>query len=94
MISDNYVANTYDATGAEMPEDSVMTPRVFKMSVGDLYTTNTVDETTLALDDELRVDPTTGYLKKAGTVGPKFKVVKVWTTPDLQRGVKLQCVAE
>lgn len=94
MLRDNYVASIYDATGTEMPDGAVMTPRVLKMSVGDLYTTNTVDETTLAVGDTLKVDATTGFLKKAGTVGPEFKVVKVYTTPDLQRGVKLQCIAE
>lgn len=95
MIADNYTANTYDATGTNMPEGSVMTPRVFKMSVGDIFTTNTIKENAeLTVGQTLKVDTATGYLSKDGTVGPEFKVVKVYTTPDLQRGVKLQCIAE
>lgn len=94
MIRDNYTGVIYSALPEDMPEGAVMTPRVLKMSVGDLYTTNTVDEADLALEDTLRVDQATGFLKKAGSVGPTFKVVKVYTTPDLQKGVKLQCIAE
>lgn len=94
MIRDNYTGYIYSALPEDMPTGSVMTPRVFKMSVGDLYTTNTVNETELAKGDTLRVDAATGYLTKTGNVGPTFEVVKVYTTPDLQNGVKLQCVAE
>lgn len=94
MIRDNYTGVIYSALPEDMPTGSVMTPRVFKMSVGDIYTTNTVDEGTLAVGDTLKVDKATGFLKKDGSDGPTFKVVKVYTTPDLQKGVKLQCVAE
>lgn len=94
MIKGNYTGVIYDSTGTAMPEGAVMTPRVLKMSVGDLYTTNTVDEETLVVGDTLKVDKTTGFLAKDGTEGPEFKVVKVYTTPDLQKGVKLQCIAE
>ena len=76
-----------------MPEGTKMVPRVFKMSVGDIYTTNCVNEETLEVGDELRADEN-GYLAKAGSYGPKFQVVKVYTMPDMQPGVKLQCIAE
>lgn len=94
MIRDNYAGYIYSALPEDMPEGAVMTPRVFKMSVGDIFTTNTVDETELAVGDTLKVDDSTGFLKKSGNAGPSFKVVKVYTTPDLQKGVKLQCIAE
>lgn len=78
---------------AAMPEGTKMVPRVFKMSVGDIYTTNCVNEETLAVGDQLRAGDD-GYLAKAGSHGPTFQVVKVYTMPDMQPGVKLQCIAE
>lgn len=79
---------------AAMPDGTKMVPRVFKMSVGDIYTTNCVNETELAVGDELGVGDD-GYLAKGGSNGTlKFVVVKVYTMPDMQPGVKLQCIAE
>ena len=76
-----------------MPDGTKMVPRLFKMSVGDIYTTNCVNETELAVGDELQ-PAEDGYLAKSGVAGPKFVVVKVYTMPDNQPGVKLQCIAE
>lgn len=82
-----------------MKAGTSMFPRLFKTDVGDLYTTNMVDETTLAVGDKLYVGEK-GILTKtkvveatgtcAGSGDMVWKVVKVYTVPDHQRGVKLQ----
>ena len=91
MIKSNYV-------GGEIY------PRLFKTNVGDVYTTNciglgntdknakvTYDED-LESGDKLKVDTSTGYLVKDNSVstGMIWQVVKVYTMPDGQPGVKLQ----
>ena len=86
--------------------DGEMVPRCLKTNVGDIYTTNTfgantsdsaeVAGLTLAVKDYVEVDATTGFLKKAATLAgasePCFQVVKEYTMPDGQPGVKLQRV--
>lgn len=85
-----------------MPSGTVMVPRVIKINVGDIWTTNTIkaDAGSLAVGDMLKIDPADGYLTedtgstaKGGDLDPKFAVVKVYTMPDLQPGVKIQRVA-
>lgn len=73
-----------------MPEGTSMVPRVFKTMVGDIYTTNTVNETELAVGD-LLTPQADGILAKAGADGAdmQWQVVKVYTMPDHQKGVKL-----
>ena len=79
---------------AKMPAGTSMVPRVIKINVGDIYTTNTVNEASLAVGDELKVSTTNGYLAKTGDeAGPVFVVVKVYTLADGQPAVKLQRIA-
>lgn len=75
----------------KMPEGTTMVPRVFKTNVGDIYTTNTVNETTLAVGDILTPQAKDGILAKAGaeTADMQWQVVKVYTMPDHQKGVKV-----
>ena len=76
-----------------MPKDTKMVPRVFKTNVGDIFTTNCVDEETLELGDILAPVAGTGYLSKSGdTDKMKWQVVKLYTMPDRQKGVKLMRV--
>lgn len=86
---------------AAMPEGTKMVPRVFYISIGDHWTTNTIkaDAGSLAVGDTLKIGAD-GYLTKdtdssakGGDLDPKFVVVKVYTMPDLQPGVKVQRVA-
>ena len=77
------------------PEGTKMVPRFFKTNIGDIFTTNTVKETELAVSDELVVGDD-GYLTKtagtnAGTM--KWQVVKVYTLPDRQKAVKVMRIA-
>lgn len=81
-----------------MKEGTSMFPRVLKTDIGDLYTTNMVNETELVNGDKLYVGDK-GILCKtkaeksvtfAGSGDMIWKVVKVYTVPDHQRGVKLQ----
>lgn len=74
-----------------MPEGTSMVPRVFKTEVGDIYTTNTINEETLEVGDILTPQATDGILAKAGAEAAdmQWEVVKVYTMPDMQPGVKL-----
>lgn len=81
-----------------MPEGTKMVPRVIAVPVGDIWTTNTIkaEAGSLSVGDQLKID-TDGYLTKdegktatGGDENPKFVVVKVYTMPDLQPGVKVQ----
>ena len=88
---DPFTVTTY--TGAKnMPEGTTMVPRLFKTNVGDIFTTNTVKDETLALGDVLGID-TDGYLKKDVESDIKWQVVKVYTMPDRQKGVKIMRIA-
>ena len=73
-------------------------PRLVKTNVGDVYTTNMVDEegtyevgTVLTLK---KTDRNTLVLSSSGNINSvKFIVVKDYTMPDGQRGLKLQRIA-
>ena len=78
--------------------DGIMTPRVFKTNIGDIYTTNCLvkagakgvetDMGEIAEGDELKVNAE-GFLAKDGTSDIVFQVVKVYTMPDGQDAVKV-----
>lgn len=79
-----------------MPEGTRMVPRVFKTNVGDIYTTNCVNETTLSVNDLLTPDETNhnGYLvavtgQDAEDASMLWQVVKVYSLPDRQKAVKV-----
>ena len=78
-----------------MPEGTTMVPRVLKTNVGDIYTTNTINETTLAVGDLLTPQAANGILAKEGadSADMKWQVVKVYTMPDHQKGVKIMRIA-
>lgn len=72
-----------------MPAGTTMVPRVFKTNIGDIFTTNMVDEDELAVEDVLKVRSADGILCKDGDSDMEWQVVKVYTMPDRQRGVKI-----
>ena len=92
MIKENYV-------------DEEIYPRLFKTNIGDIYTTNCVGGPNTSKNatytyigvefdegDKLKVDTSTGYLVKDNAVstGMIWQVVKVYTMPDGQEGIKIQ----
>ena len=83
--------------------DGKIYPRVFKTNVGDIYTTNCLEngaadryaETTmtdLVVGDKLGIN-TKGFLEKDASSDIQFKVVKVYTMADGQEAVKVQRIA-
>lgn len=76
---------------ALMPAGATMVPRVFKTMVGDIFTTNTINETELVLGDTL-TPGANGILAKAGADAADamvWQVVKVYNLPDYQKAVKI-----
>ena len=89
-----FVIETFSGS-KKMPTGSTMVPRVFKTNIGDIFTTNTVNEDNLAVTDVLYVGDD-GFLtktagSKAGTM--QWQVVKVYTLPDRQKAVKIMRIA-
>ena len=77
----------------KMPAGMSMVPRVFKTNVGDIFTTNMIAESTLALGDELSPRAADGILSKSGDGSMKWQVVRLYTMPDGQKGVKVMRIA-
>jgi hypothetical protein len=78
-----------------MADRNAMVPRVLKTNIGDIFTTNTINEENLDAGDILVVGDD-GILAKtaganAGTM--EWQVVKVYTMPDGQKGVKIMRIA-
>lgn len=77
--------------------ESILTPRVYITKFGDTITTNTVKDEfdSVEVGDYLTID-TDGYLKKSGATlpasGQAWRIVKKYTMPDLQPGVKIMRV--
>jgi len=75
-----------------MPENgSSMVPRLMKTHVGDIFTTNMIKDASVALKDKL-VPGATGILEvKANPAATDmvWQVVKIYTMPDHQPGVKI-----
>ena len=78
----------------KMPAGTAMVPRVIKTNVGDIYTTNTIDETVLNIGDTLTPKAANGILVKVSgdavdEAAMLWQVVKLYTMPDGQKGVKV-----
>ena len=75
---------------------SGIVPRLVRVHVGNVYTTNMVTTVEYAVGDLLKLKKTTDntlVLDKTGTIAaPVFSVVKVYTMPDGQPGLKIQRV--
>ena len=74
-----------------MPEGTTMVPRVFKTNVGDIMTTNTINAETLEVGQILT--PGEKGILEVGEGDMKWQVVKVYTMPDHQKGVKIMRIA-
>ena len=87
-----------------MPKGTKMVPRVFKTNVGDIFTTNMINATDLKVGQLLtpcakKVNDdgtvTGGILEVTEDENAKmlWQVVKVYTMPDRQKGVKIMRIA-
>lgn len=93
MKKSNYVARVYGADNSFMPEDTNMVPRVFKTEIGDIFTTNAVQNQIKELKKgDLLTVGEDGFLKKedGASEGMIWQVAKVYTLGDLQPAVKVQ----
>lgn len=74
-----------------MPTGTTMVPRVFKTNVGDIMTTNTINGTPETVVVGATLTPgANGILEVTeAETGMLWQVVKVYTMPDHQRGVKI-----
>ena len=91
-VADPFAHSWVKAAPGMMPEGTRMVPRVFKTNVGDIFTTNLVDEEQLELGNILTPRAADGILVKLAAnadADMKWEVVKVYTMPDHQKGVKL-----
>lgn len=93
MKKSNYIARVYGADNSFMPENTNMVPRVFKTEIGDIFTTNAVQNKIeeLKKGDTLTVGED-GFLKKieGASEGMIWQVAKIYTLGDLQPAVKVQ----
>lgn len=79
-------------TGPVIGVSTDVVPRLFKTNIGDIFTTNTINEETLTAGNVLYVG-TDGYLAKAENGTMKWEVVKVYTMPDGQKAAKIMRIA-
>lgn len=84
--------------------EGVITPRLIKTNIGDIFTTNAfgaaksdsekVEGVEVSEGTKVYVDAATGYLSLTQNEnGPVFQAVKTYTMPDGQPGVKLMRIA-
>jgi len=81
------------AVEKRMPAGTQMVPRVFKTNVGDIFTTNTLGDASYDLGDVLSPRAKDGILCSNGDESMKWQVVKIYTMPDHQPGIKLMRIA-
>ena len=77
----------------KMADRNALVPRVLKTNIGDIFTTNTIADADVSLGAVLAPNDE-GYLSINGhTEDMKWQVVKVYTMPDGQKGVKIMRIA-
>lgn len=94
-VDNDYAMKNIVANGKAVvvPASTDVVPRLFKTNVGDIFTTNTIKAAELKEGDEL-APGADGYLAIAGDDATmKWQVVKVYTMPDMQKGVKIMRIA-
>ena len=76
----------------KMADRNALVPRVLKTNIGDIFTTNTINADALVAGDKLKVGAN-GILTKGEDAKMTWQVVKVYTMPDGQKGVKIMRIA-
>ncbi len=96
IYDDNYNEDPFHIASTTKPKmmkaGTKMVPRVFKTNIGDIFTTNMVAEADVALGAELSPRTADGILSAEGDGSMTWQVVKVYTMPDGQKGVKVMRV--
>lgn len=88
------IGRSYEIENLHQPQlltnvQGMMTPRLFKTHEGDIFTTNTLADETVALGDILAPNAR-GYLAKTeATEGMLWQVVKLYNLGDMQKAVKV-----
>lgn len=88
------IGQSYEIENLNQPqlltaEQGNMVPRLFKTHEGDIFTTNTIADETVALGDLLAPNAK-GYLAKTSeTTGMLWQVVKLYNLGDMQKAVKV-----
>lgn len=91
LYDERYQMHKHYAQKVSDSYDGKIYPRVFRISVGDIFTTNMfAQDTELAKGDT--VTPGDDGILAAGDGDLVFQVVKEYTMPDGQPAVKLQCI--
>lgn len=93
LYDERYQMHKHYAQKVADSYDGKIYPRVFRISVGDIFTTNMfADDTELKVGDDVAPGDD-GILAEAGDDAELvLRVVKEYTMPDGQPAVKLQCI--
>ena len=104
MIKENYSEGSEYSHEGYGPFLGRMVPRVFKINIGDIYTTNCLESANtdgksevtgtedISVGDVLSPNAS-GYLSKTGDESIKLQVVKIYTLADGQDAVKVMRIA-
>lgn len=91
-VEHDYAMLNKKVAGPIVAASSIVCPRLFATKVGDIFTTNTIKAETLEVGAVLVVGED-GYLIPGEGEGMQWQVVKVYTMPDGQKGVKIIRIA-
>ena len=98
LYDERYQMHKHYAQKVAESYDGKIYPRVFRMSLGDLYTTNTFKNNEALEVGDIVAPGSDGFLTKQDKNnlpdGLKLQVVKEYSMPDGQDAVKLQVIAE
>lgn len=98
LYDERYQMHKHYAQKTAESYDGKIYPRVFRMSLGDLYTTNTFKDNEVLEVSDIVAPGSDGFLTKQDPEdlpeGLKLQVVKEYSMPDGQDAVKLQVIAE
>lgn len=103
MQKKNYVPEVTFEGLDTVTKTGSMTPRVIKTNIGDIYTTNCLAKGATSGTEEVEMGEfevgdilspnAKGFLEVVSDGEIQFEVVKVYTMPDMQAGLKLMRIA-
>ena len=98
LYDERYQMHKHFAQKVADSYDGKIYPRVFRLSLGDLYTTNTFKDNESVKVGDIVAPGSDGFLTVQDPEklpdGLLLKVVKEYTLPDAQDAVKLQVISE